>query len=246
MTNGVHTAVDRDAGDPVPRALHPAGVKPIAISCSSETTPCWLRARRAMARSIALAPLETICPVKRQGPDLPPVSGPLPYPAAVSARRDLRRPRRVRKLDRQRRPREVARAEAGSGVRVVVLAQPLALDGGAHLRREPLRLLVVAEAHEAQPQHPRGVDPRRPAPVAAQQAAGRARLERRLARCDRGRRVLQPEAIGVEQVLLDHPAADLLGQVGERERRERRPRLDRRPLAGGKRLVEEQAAVGVV
>src|SRR5437764_5157538 len=48
-----------------------------------------------------------------------------------------------------------------------------------------------------------------------------------LVRRDGWRRDWQPEAVGIEQVLLHQPPPDLLGQVGQRERRQRSPGHDR-------------------
>src|SRR4051794_27590942 len=79
-------------------------------------------------------------------------------------------------------------------------------------------------ANQTDPEQPGGVDPRRAAPVEPSQ--GRlplARLEGRFLSRDRRWRERQPVLPPVEQVLLDQPATDRLGKVGEGKRRERRP-----------------------
>ena len=91
--------------------------------------------------------------------------------------------------------------------------------------------LAVAEADEAEPHEPGRVDPRRPAPVAADpQPVVFAGREAGLGRGDRRRGDRQPEPPLVEQVVLDQPVADLRRQVRQRQRRERRPRERRRAL----------------
>src|SRR4051812_50193752 len=79
-------------------------------------------------------------------------------------------------------------------------------------------------ANQTDPEQPGGVDPRRAAPVEPSQ--GRlplSGLEGRLLSRDRRRRERQPVLPPVEQVLLDQPAPDRLGEGGGGKRRERRP-----------------------
>ena len=85
-----------------------------------------------------------------------------------------------------------------------------------------------------------------PAPVLAKQAPAAPGLVARLRGGDRWRSDHGPELPAVEQVLLDQPAADLLRQVRQGERRQRGPGRDRRPAPAGFDLVEEEAAALVV
>ena len=81
--------------------------------------------------------------------------------------------RGVRHLHREARPGEVARAEPLAGERVVVLAQALAQERRLDPPRELGGGFRVAEADEAEPEHPGCVYPRRPAPVAELPARAR-------------------------------------------------------------------------
>ena len=70
--------------------------------------------------------------------------------------------------------------------------------------------------------------------------------EGRLVQRYRGGRERRPEALWVEQVLLDQPAADRLRQVRQGERRQRRPGDRLWPLGRGQHQVAKQAAPLVV
>src|SRR6187399_47919 len=116
-------------------------------------------------------------------------------------------------LGDQRRPGKLGGAEAGAGTRVVVLAQPFALDRADHPAGQPRRRLLVAEAAQAEPDQPGGVDPGRTAPVAPQRPAVATGLVARLGCGDRWWRDRGEELTFVEQVLLDQAAADRLRQI---------------------------------
>ena len=132
---------------------------------------------------------------------------------------------RASRID-QRRPGEVDGAHAAPGVRVVVLAQAAAPSTADAIRSPAASaLLAVAEPDQAEPHQPGRVDPRRSAPVAPDPRASRSSRSEKLgsvAGTDGGGTGSQ-NCARVEQVLLDQPPADVLRQVGEGQRRERRP-----------------------
>ena len=111
-----------------------------------------------------------------------------------------------------------------AGVRVVVLAQPFREHRGHDPVCERVGVLAVAEPGEAEPHEPGRVDPGRAAPVAADpQPVVVTEREAGLGGGHGRRRHGEPVAGGVEQVLLDEAAADLLGQIRQRQRGERGP-----------------------
>ena len=114
-------------------------------------------------------------------------------------------------------------AESAPGDRVVVLAHPFARDQLGDAHGQLARGLLASVHAQAPVDEPPRKRPRRPAPVAADRPAGVTGPEAGFLRARARDRPRQPEACGIQELLVDEPRRDVRRQPRERQRGESRP-----------------------